>query len=59
MHFEVYPYIGKGPATKSDEFSEKFHMALAPPPLIFRKLCCKSFTMDMMVKYMQGGTSAR
>ena len=31
--------LGKGPATKSDEFSEKIQTAL-PPPLIFGKAYC-------------------
>ena len=33
--------LGKGPATKSDEFSEKFQTAFDPSPLIFGKLYCK------------------
>ena len=35
----------------------KFQTAF-DPPLIFEKLCCKLFIMDM-VEYMQGGTRAR
>ena len=33
----VYIKLGKGPATKSDEFLEKFQTAFSPPPLIFEK----------------------
>ena len=36
---------------KSDEFSEEFRTT---PPLIFGKLCCNFFIMDM-VALMQGG----
>ena len=36
-------YLGKDPATKSDEFLEKFQMAFDPLPLIFGQLYCKSF----------------
>ena len=50
--------LEKGPATKSDAFSEKFQTALNPPPLIFGKLCCKFFMTDM-VAYMRGGMMAR
>ena len=46
--------LGKSPATKSDDFLEKFQTALDPPPLIFGKLCCNFFIMDM-VAFMQGG----
>ena len=49
---------GKGGNTKSDEFLEKFQTAFDPPHLIFGKLCCKFFIMDM-VAYMQGGMRAR
>ena len=34
-----YPSLGKDPATKSDEFLEKFQTAF-DPPLIFGKLYC-------------------
>ena len=50
----VFSAFGKDPATKSDEFLEKFQTAFDPPPLIFGKLCCKFFIMDM-VAFMQGG----
>ena len=51
--------LGKGRATKSDDFSEKFPTAIdSPPPLIFRKLNCNFFVMDM-VEYMQVGMRAR
>ena len=33
-------FLGKNPATKSDDFLEKFQTAFYPPPLIFEKLCC-------------------
>ena len=46
--------LGKGPATKSDEFLEKFQTAFDHSPLIFGKLCCNFFIMDMDA-YMQGG----
>ena len=46
--------LEKDPATKSDDFLEKFQTAFDPPPLIFRKLDCKFFIMDM-VAFMQGG----
>ena len=47
------PDFGKSGVTKSDEFLEKFQTAF-DPPLIFGKLCCKFFIMDM-----QGGMRAR
>ena len=50
--------LGNGGATKLDEFSEKFQTAFDPPPLIFGKLYCKFFIMDM-VAYLQGGMRAR
>ena len=43
------------PATKSDEFLKNSKRPLPrPPPLIFGKLCCNFFTMDL-VAFMQGG----
>ena len=45
--------IGKDPATKSDEFLEKFQTHF-DPPLIFGKSYRKFFVMDM-VAFMQGG----
>ena len=35
--------LGKGGATKSDEFSEKFQTAFDSPSLIFGKLYCNFF----------------
>ena len=35
-------FLGKDPATKLDEFLEKFQTAF-DPPLIFGRLCCKFF----------------
>ena len=49
--------LRKGPATKSDEFLEKFQTAIDPHPFIFGKLCCKLFIMDM-VAYMRGDIMA-
>ena len=47
--------LGRDPATKLDDFLEKFQTAFdPPPPLIFGKLYCKLFIMDM-VAFMQGG----
>ena len=46
--------LGKGPATKSDGFLEKFQTAFDPPPLIFGKSYSNFFIMDM-VAFMQGG----
>ena len=45
------PHLGESGATKSDNFSEKFQRAF-DSPLIFRKIYCKSFIMDI-VAYMQ------
>ena len=53
----VWLCLGKDPATKSDEFLGKFQTAV-DLPLIFGKLCCNFFIMDM-VAYMQGGMKAR
>ena len=50
-------HAGKGPATKSDKFSEKFHTAFNPP-LIFGKLFCNFFMTDMSA-YMREGMMAR
>ena len=47
-------HLGKDPATKSDEFLEKFQTAFDLPPLIFGKLYWNFFIMDM-VAFMQGG----
>ena len=46
--------LGNGGATKLDEFSEKFQTAFDPPPLIFGKLYCKFFIMDMFVCFQVG-----
>ena len=48
--------LGKGGATKSNEFSEKIQTAFEPPH--FGKLECNFFIMDT-VAYMQGGMRAR
>ena len=45
--------LGKGSATKSDDFLEKYQTAF-DPPLIFGKLCCNFFII-VMVAFMQGG----
>ena len=34
------------PTNKTDEFSENFQTAFAPPPLIFGKSCCKFVSMS-------------
>ena len=47
------PALGKDAATKSDDILEKFQMAF-DPPLIFGKLYCNFFIMDM-VAFIQGG----
>ena len=48
-------FLGKGPGTKSDEFSGKFQMAFdPPPPLIFRKLYCNIFKMDTVARRYEG-----
>ena len=44
----------KGGATKSADFLEKFQTAFDPLPLIFGKLYCKFFIMDMVI-FMQRG----
>ena len=49
--------LGKGPATKLDEFSGKFQTAFDPPPH-FQKIILQFFMIDM-VAYMQGGMVAR
>ena len=41
--FLYCPDLGKGPATKSDEFSEKFQTAFGPQPPHFRKIVLQSF----------------
>ena len=43
-----FPLIGTGGGTKTDDFLEKFQTAFDPPPLIFGKLYCKFFIMDMV-----------
>ena len=48
--------LGKSPATKSDDFLEKFQTAF-DPPLIFGELYCKFFMTDM-VPYMRGDLMA-
>ena len=51
--FHMY-FLGKGPATKSDEFSEKNPNGLRPPPLILENYVAIFFIMDI-VAFMQGG----
>ena len=41
MH--IHPYKGMGPATKSDDFLEKFQTAFDPPPH-FRKIILRFFS---------------
>ena len=52
----TFTLLRKDPVTKSDDFLEKFQNAFEPP-LIFGRLCCNFFVMDM-VEYMQVGTRA-
>ena len=54
LYYIHFLSLGKGGATKLDEFAEKFQTAFNPPPLIFGKLYCNFFIMDM-VAFMQGG----
>ena len=56
--FLYCPDLGKGPATKSDEFSEKFQRALNPPPS-FSENYVAYFCMIDMVAHIQGGMMAR
>ena len=44
--------LGKSPATKSDDFLEKFQTALDPPPHFWKIIL--QFSMTDMVAYMQG-----
>jgi len=46
--------LGKDPASKSDEFLEKFQTALDSPPSILENYVAISFIMDV-VAFMQGG----
>ena len=55
--FHMY-CLGKGAATKSDEFSEKIRNGLQPPPPHFRKILLQIFMIDK-VAYMRGGLMAR
>ena len=55
--FLYCPDLGKGPGTKSDEFSEKFHTALDPTPH-FREIMLQFFMIDM-VAYMRENMMAR
>ena len=50
--------LGKGPVTKSDEFSEKFQTVFDPPPSISENYITIIFMIEM-VAYMQGGMMAR
>ena len=45
-----YVSLGKGPATKSDEFSEKFQTAFDPPPPHFRKIILQIFSPNFMLE---------
>ena len=40
---DEYVFLGKGGASKTDEFLEKFQTAFDPPPLIFGKSCYAFF----------------
>ena len=53
---ETLSMLGKGPATKSDEFLEQFQTAFEPPPH-FWKIYCRFFMTDM-VAYMRGDMMA-
>ena len=55
--FHMY-FLGKGPATKSDEFSGTYPNSLRSPPPHFRKIFLQIF-MITMVAYMRGGMMAR
>ena len=55
--FHMY-FLGKGPATKSDEFSEKIPNGLRSPPPHFRKILLQIFMINM-VAYVRGGMMAR
>ena len=51
------PLLGKGPATKSDEFLEKFRMAIDPPspPSFLENYVAISYMVAYMRGYMRAG----
>ena len=51
--------LGKGPATKSDEFSEKFQTVIDTPTPSFSENLLQIFFMIYMVANMHGGMMAR
>ena len=54
-HSEQQFSLGKDPATKSDDFLEKFQKGFAPPPPYFWKIIVQFFFIMDMVAFMQGG----
>ena len=52
------PTLGKGLATKSDEFLENFKNSKQPLTSFFENFVATFFIMDL-VAYMQGGMRAR
>ena len=46
--FYFCPDLGKGPATKSDGFSEKFQTALGSPPSFSENYIANFFMTDMV-----------
>ena len=58
MAVSITNKLGKGGCTNLDEFSGKFQTAFDLPPLIFGKLYCNFFMIDM-VAFMQGSMMAR
>ena len=52
-------HLGKGPATKLDEFLEKFQMGFDPPPPSCLENHIAILFMTDMVAYLRGGMMAR
>ena len=52
------PAQGKGPATKSDEFSEKFQTAFDPPPPHCRKIMLQYFYDGSEVRFVNAVTAS-
>ena len=52
--YDYTKLLGKDPATKSDEFLEKFQTAFDPPPSFLENYVANFLIMDM-VAFMQGG----
>ena len=56
MSFIIIPkadHLGMGDGTQTDEFSEKFQTAIAPPPTMGEQWLLKQFCLNHPVEHIQ------